>query len=69
MKESFTRCHTKRVDTPAGYIASGRMHYYKRDHQGNVLQVTESDGNETSDYRNYSVSNIIHYGCMSSLEF
>ncbi len=33
-----------RVDTPAGYIASGRMHYYIRDHQGNVRQVTDPTG-------------------------
>ncbi len=53
MKESLSRYHTKRVDTPAGYIASGRMHYYIRDHQGNVRQVTDSDGNVVQDNHYY----------------
>ncbi len=54
MKKSFLRCHIKAsVDTPAGYIASGRMHYYIRDHQGNVRQVTDSDGNVEQDHHYY----------------
>ncbi len=27
-----------------GFIASGKMHYYVRDYQGNVRQVTDADG-------------------------
>ncbi len=41
------------MDTPVGYIASGRMHYYIRDHQGNVRQVTDSDGNVEQDNHYY----------------
>ena len=32
-----------RIDTPEGFISSDRMHYYVRDYQGNVHQVTDGD--------------------------
>ena len=42
-----------RVDTPTGYIASGRMHYYVKDYQGNVRQVTDADGKVEQDNHYY----------------
>ena len=43
----------KRIDTPNGYFADGRMHYYVKDYQGNVRQVTDADGNVEQDNHYY----------------
>ena len=43
----------KRIDTPTGYFADGRMHYYVKDYQGNVRQVTDADGNVEQDNHYY----------------
>ena len=39
----------KRIDTPTGYFAGGKMHYYVKDYQGNVRQVTDADGKVEQD--------------------
>ena len=43
----------KRIDTPTGYFAGGKMHYYVKDYQGNVRQVTDADGNVEQDNHYY----------------
>ena len=42
-----------RIDTPTGYFAGGKMHYYVKDYQGNVRQVTDADGNVEQDNHYY----------------
>ena len=42
-----------RIDTPTGYFASGRMHCYVKDYQGNIRQVTDADGNVEQDNHYY----------------
>ena len=42
-----------RIDTPNGYFGAGRMHYYVKDYQGNVRQVTDADGNVEQDNHYY----------------
>ncbi|MDE6368804.1 MAG: hypothetical protein K2K94_06150 [Muribaculaceae bacterium] len=41
------------VDTPTGYISLDRMHYYVKDYQGNVRQVTDADGKVEQDNHYY----------------
>ena len=42
-----------RIDTPEGFISSDRMHYYVKDDQGNVRQVTDADGAVVQDNHYY----------------
>ena len=42
-----------RIDTPEGFISSDRMHYYVKDYQGNVRQVTNADGAVVQDNHYY----------------
>ena len=42
-----------RIDTPTGYFGAGRMHYYVKDYQGNIRQVTDADGNVEQDNHYY----------------
>ena len=42
-----------RIDTPTGYFADGKMHYYVKDYQGNIRQVTDADGNVEQDNHYY----------------
>ena len=42
-----------RIDTPTGYFAAAKMHYYVKDYQGNVRQVTDADGNVEQDNHYY----------------
>ena len=42
-----------RIDTPEGFISSDCMHYYVRDYQGNVRQVTDADGAVVQDNHYY----------------
>ena len=43
----------KRIDTPTGDFAGGKMHYYVKDYQGNIRQVTDADGNVEQDNHYY----------------
>ncbi len=43
----------KSGDTPNGYITSGRIHYYIKDYQGNIRQVTDANGTVEQDNHYY----------------
>ena len=49
----------KRIDTPTGYFGVGRMHYYVKDYQGNIRQVTDADGNVEQDNHYYPYGMLI----------
>ncbi len=42
-----------RIDTPNGYFGAGKMHYYIKDYQGNVRQVTDAAGAVEQDNHYY----------------